>query len=146
PSRRAGCDRGDLRRGRDRREPPSRSRCPCAGREPGARRVGRPAVRGPAPHAAHARGGRIHEQHLIGTVLHRDPRPGAAALRQRPTDPAWLGRAFAVSMALNFAGFPIGSALGGAIVPFSIELTFAVAIVTNVAAAAMTFLWLPRED
>ena len=71
---------------------------------------------------------------------------GLFTVRQRRTDPAWLGRAFAVSMALNFAGFPIGSALGGVIVPFSIELAFAAAIVFNVVAATMTFLWLPRED
>jgi MFS family permease len=34
---------------------------------------------------------------------------GIFALRQRRTDPAWFGRAFAVSMSLNFAGAPIGS-------------------------------------
>ena len=28
-------------------------------------------------------------------------------LRQRRTDPAWMGRAFTVSMNLNFSGFPI---------------------------------------
>lgn len=67
-------------------------------------------------------------------------------VRQRRTDPAWMGRAFAVSMALNFAGFPIGSALGGAVVPISIELALAIAIVVNVVAAAMTLLWLPRDD
>jgi hypothetical protein len=33
-------------------------------------------------------------------------------MRQRRTDPAWIGRAFAVSMALNFVGFPIGAATG----------------------------------
>ncbi len=67
-------------------------------------------------------------------------------VRQRRTDPAWMGRAFAVSMALNFAGFPIGSALGGAIVPVSIELALGIAVVVNLVAAAMTALWLPRED
>ena len=33
------------------------------------------------------------------------------SLRQRATDPKWYGRAFAVSMNLNFSGFPIGSAI-----------------------------------
>ena len=28
-------------------------------------------------------------------------------LRQRATDPAWMGRAFTVSMNLNFSGFPL---------------------------------------
>src|SRR5256885_15589593 len=32
------------------------------------------------------------------------------SMRQRRTDPAWYGRAFAVSMGLNWAGQPIGSA------------------------------------
>ncbi len=66
-------------------------------------------------------------------------------LRQRRTDPAWMGRAFAVSMALNFAGFPIGSALGGALVPISIEAAIVVAIAAQVVAAALAQR-LPRED
>ena len=37
-------------------------------------------------------------------------------LRQRRTDPAWFGRAFAVSASFNFAGYPLGSAIAGAIV------------------------------
>lgn len=67
-------------------------------------------------------------------------------VRQRRTDPAWMGRAFAVSMGLNFAGFPVGSALGGAIVPASIEAALVIAVIVNVVAAAMTVLWLPRAD
>ena len=43
-------------------------------------------------------------------------------IRQRRTDPAWMGRAFAISMALNFAGFPVGSALGGLLVDHSVDL------------------------
>jgi len=66
-------------------------------------------------------------------------------VRQRRTDPAWMGRAFAVSMALNFVGFPIGSALGGAIVPLSLELAIGVAIVGNVSGALVCFFALPRE-
>ena len=67
-------------------------------------------------------------------------------VRQRRTDPAWMGRAFAVSMALNFAGFPIGSALGGAVVPVSIEIALVIAIATNIVAAGMTYVFLPRKD
>ena len=37
-------------------------------------------------------------------------------LRQRRTDPAWMGRAFTVSMNLNFSGFPIGAAVAGVLV------------------------------
>ncbi len=41
-------------------------------------------------------------------------------VRQRRTDPAWMGRAFAVSMAFNFVGFPIGAAIAGAVVSVSL--------------------------
>ena len=66
-------------------------------------------------------------------------------LRQRRTDPAWLGRAFAVSMSLNFIGFPIGSAIGGAVVPVSIELAFLAAIALNVVAAVLSFVLIPTQ-
>jgi MFS family permease len=66
-------------------------------------------------------------------------------LRQRRTDPAWLGRAFAVSMSLNFIGFPIGSAIGGAVVPLSIELAFVGAIALNVIAAGLSFVLIPKQ-
>ena len=42
-------------------------------------------------------------------------------LRQRRTDPAWMGRAFAVSMNFNFAGFPVGSAIAGWLASRTIE-------------------------
>jgi MFS family permease len=66
-------------------------------------------------------------------------------VRQRRTDVAWMGRAFAVSMALNFVGFPIGSAIGGAVTPISIELAIGLAVVANVLGAVVCFLLLPRE-
>jgi len=37
-------------------------------------------------------------------------------VRQRRTNPALLGRAYAVSMSLNFSGFPVGSALAGLLI------------------------------
>lgn len=67
-------------------------------------------------------------------------------LRQRRTDPAWLGRAFAVSMALNFVGFPIGSAIAGALVPISIELVLLVAVAFEVLGAVFAFVGVPDED
>jgi MFS family permease len=66
-------------------------------------------------------------------------------LRQRRTDPAWLGRAFAVSMSLNFIGFPVGSAFGGAIAPISLPVTFVAAFVLCVLGAILTFVTIPRE-
>jgi MFS family permease len=47
---------------------------------------------------------------------------GLFTLRQRRTDPAWMGRAFAVSMNFNFAGFPVGSAIAGWLASRSIEV------------------------
>jgi len=67
-------------------------------------------------------------------------------IRQRRTDPAWLGRAFAVSMALNFAGFPIGSAIAGAVVPVSIELAFGLAVAATIAGAALAYAGIPERD
>jgi MFS family permease len=52
---------------------------------------------------------------------------GVLTLRQRRTDPAELGRVLSVSMSLNLAGGPLGSALGGALVVWSLSGTFAVA-------------------
>jgi MFS family permease len=67
-------------------------------------------------------------------------------LRQRRTDPAWLGRAFAVSMALNFAGFPLGSAIAGAVVPISIAAALALAIVFQVVGAVFSMVTIPAEE
>jgi MFS family permease len=66
-------------------------------------------------------------------------------MRQRRTNPAWLGRAFAISMSLNFIGFPIGSALGGAVAPISLELAFTVALALEVVAAVLSFVLIPKE-
>ena len=66
-------------------------------------------------------------------------------MRQRRTDPAWLGRAFAVSMSLNFIGFPIGSAIGGATASLSLEATFGGAVALSVLAAVITFVAIPKE-
>ena len=49
------------------------------------------------------------------------------SLRQRATDPLWFGRAFAVSMNVNYAGYPIGAAIAGALLTHSIALAFVVA-------------------
>jgi len=65
-------------------------------------------------------------------------------VRQRRTDPAWMGRAFAVSMALNFAGFPLGAAIGGAVVPVSLEAAILIAIVAEIGGAILAQR-LPKE-
>ena len=67
-------------------------------------------------------------------------------LRQRVTDPAWMGRAFTVSMNLNFSGYPIGAAIAGQLVGISIEATIIFAIVTNAAGAVLAQLLIPRAE
>jgi hypothetical protein len=64
-------------------------------------------------------------------------------LRQRATDPAWIGRAFAVSMAFNFAGFPVGAALAGAFATRSLEAAIWLAVGAAVVASAMTRILVP---
>ena len=66
-------------------------------------------------------------------------------VRQRRTDPAWMGRAFAVSMSFNFAGFPIGSAIGGVLAGQSIELAVAVAVVACLVGCVLAAWLIPRR-
>jgi predicted MFS family arabinose efflux permease len=65
-------------------------------------------------------------------------------LRQRVTDPAWMGRAFTVSMNLNFSGYPVGAAIAGQLVGWSLEGTIAFAVLTNLAGAILALLLIPR--
>jgi predicted MFS family arabinose efflux permease len=71
---------------------------------------------------------------------------GMFTIRQRRTDPSWVGRAFAVSMTLNYTGFPIGSALGGVLVGKSVDLTIAVAAISALVAAAIIWRLVPSRD
>lgn len=68
-------------------------------------------------------------------------------VRQRRTDPAWMGRAFAVSMAFNYLGMPIGAALAGLLADRSIETAILVLGVGGsiLAAIAAAFL-VPRHE
>jgi hypothetical protein len=61
-------------------------------------------------------------------------------LRQRRTDPAELGRVLSVSMSLNMSGGPVGSALAGVLVTWSLPATFAVAALASALAAAAVAL------
>jgi hypothetical protein len=49
-------------------------------------------------------------------------------------------------MALNFAGFPIGSAIAGAVVPLSIELGFALAVAATTLGAVLAYVGIPGHD
>jgi MFS family permease len=67
-------------------------------------------------------------------------------LRQRRTDPAWLGRAFAVSMSFNFLGYPFGAALGGVLVGYGTSVALAASVGFTILAAVVGWVMLPRED
>jgi MFS family permease len=71
---------------------------------------------------------------------------GLFALRQRRTDPAWFGRVIAVSMSLNFAGAPIGSALAGPIVDRSVSVALVFGALLSLLGGAVAFAVIPRQD
>lgn len=69
---------------------------------------------------------------------------GLFTIRQRRTDPAWMGRAFAISMAVNGVGFPIGSAIAGVLVGSSIESAVVFAAGACVVGGLLALLLIPR--
>jgi hypothetical protein len=71
---------------------------------------------------------------------------GLFTIRQRRTDPAWMGRAFAVSMAFNFTGYPIGAALAGAIAVVSIDAAILVGAIAAVLAGLLAAVMIPRRE
>ncbi len=66
-------------------------------------------------------------------------------LRQRRTDPAWMGRAFAVSMSFNYLGFPIGTGLAGLVASHSLEGAIVIEIAACLVASAAAQLLIPRD-
>lgn len=66
------------------------------------------------------------------------------SMRQRRTDRRWFGRAFAISMSLNYAGTPLGAAFAGPLVMQSLTLAVLVAAALS-GAAALTALRIPVE-
>jgi MFS family permease len=81
----------------------------------------------------------------VGGALNGPMDVGLFTIRQRRTDPAWMGRAFAVSMALNFVGYPIGAARAGAIAGFSIEAAIVVGAVACLVAGVVAAVLIPRS-
>jgi MFS family permease len=65
------------------------------------------------------------------------------SMRQRRTDPAWYGRAFAVSMSLNYAGSPLGSVAAGPLIGVGLGIAFAVATGFGLGAALVARVLLP---
>jgi MFS family permease len=67
-------------------------------------------------------------------------------LRQRRTAPAWFGRAFAVSMSLNFVGTPIGSALAGTLIERSVNVALWTAVAVVLVAGIFPMLTIPATE
>jgi hypothetical protein len=67
-------------------------------------------------------------------------------LRQRRTDPSWMGRAFAISMAFNFAGWPVGAALAGIIATTSIEAAVVLGVVSAAIGVVFAATLIPSRD
>jgi MFS family permease len=66
-------------------------------------------------------------------------------IRQRRTDRAWLGRGISVSMAFNFAGFPVGAALAGVLAAMSVDLAIIAAILFSALATVFAAVMVPRD-
>ena len=71
---------------------------------------------------------------------------GLLTLRQRRTDPTQLGRVLSVSISLNIAGFPIGSALAGILIPWSLTATVALAGLASALAGAAVIALIPTKE
>jgi len=70
---------------------------------------------------------------------------GLFTIRQRRTDPEWMGRAFAVSMGFNFIGYPIGTVIAGALATVSLEAAIVVGAVACLVAGLAAGLMIPRR-
>jgi predicted MFS family arabinose efflux permease len=83
---------------------------------------------------------------VVGGVANGPLDIGLFTIRQRRTDPAWTGRAFAVSMGLNFLGFPIGAAVAGLLADQSLGLPLVPAIGAVLLATFFAATMVPRTD
>ena len=66
-------------------------------------------------------------------------------LRQRRTAPAWMGRAFAVSMSFNFLGFPIGTGVAGVVASGSLDWAILIEIGACLVAAVAAQVLIPSD-
>lgn len=71
---------------------------------------------------------------------------GLFTMRQRRTAPAWIGRAFAISMAANAMGYPIGAAVAGVVAESSMPLAIGLAATSCLVAAWLALRLVPSRD
>jgi MFS family permease len=69
---------------------------------------------------------------------------GLFAVRQRRTDPRKFGRVLAISMGLNFAGVPVGSAIAGVLSQWTVVVALGVAAAIALLGCVIPFLVIPR--
>jgi predicted MFS family arabinose efflux permease len=67
-------------------------------------------------------------------------------VRQRRTERVWTGRAFAISMAINYLGYPIGSLIAGIMVARSMEATLTFGALTCLAGAGLVIAMIPVNE
>jgi predicted MFS family arabinose efflux permease len=70
---------------------------------------------------------------------------GLFTLRQRRTDPAWFGRAFAISMSVNWLGTPVGSAVAGLVIAWSLNAALWTAAGVALLSAVFPLLVVPAD-
>jgi predicted MFS family arabinose efflux permease len=71
---------------------------------------------------------------------------GLLSLRQRRTEPGWLGRVLAVSMSLNLSGLPLGSAMAGVLMAYSSPTALAAGAFASLLAALAVYALVPEEN
>ena len=67
-------------------------------------------------------------------------------VRQRRTDPSWMGRAFAISMGVNFTGVPIGAVLTGVIAERSLTGSIVLGVIACLASAVLAASLIPMSE
>lgn len=84
---------------------------------------------------------------LIGVALAEAPfNLSFLTLRQRRSDPARFGRVFAVSVSLNMIGGPLGSAVAGPLIAWSLTGALWLAVACTALAAIFPILVIPAHD
>ena len=90
--------------------------------------------------------GLIAVSQLVGGLVNGPMDIALFTVRQRRTDPAWLGRAFAISMGFNFIGFPIGAAISGFIAASSLGGAVVLGIGACLASGVLAAVLIPARD
>jgi predicted MFS family arabinose efflux permease len=84
---------------------------------------------------------------LVGISLVEAPFDLAfLTLRQRRSDPTRFGRVFAISVSLNMLGGPVGSAIGGPLIAWSLDGALWIAVTCTAVSAIFPMLMIPARD